>query len=67
VREGYELFDLAADPGEQINLYSETHPVGQILTQRLLDWAAGRTSNPAPAPKLSEEELELLRSLGYVR
>jgi arylsulfatase A-like enzyme len=67
LRNEFELFDLQTDPGEQTNLYTRAHPAGQFLSLLLRDRAAGKTSTPAPAPQLSEEELELLRSLGYVQ
>jgi arylsulfatase A-like enzyme len=75
------LFDLARDPGEQNNLRSERPEALRLLTAMTAEYA-GRlelrspvhsdTGEPidlgrmVPSPKLSEEERELLRGLGYL-
>lgn len=60
---GQELYDLEADPGEEINLAGEYPEAvaalrrdGQALVRDFSD-----TQGPAP------ETLELLRSLGYIQ
>jgi arylsulfatase A-like enzyme len=60
-----ELFNLDSDPGERENVI-ESHPdVAEDLRSRIAEWmmAYGRT---IPVQKLSPEDLERLKSLGYV-
>jgi choline-sulfatase len=61
---GAELYDVAADPGEARNLAAGTPGVVRQLTSALgkLEQSAGT----APAPAVSPEAVERLRSLGYV-
>jgi tetratricopeptide (TPR) repeat protein len=59
-----ELYDLAADPGERTNLFSDRKEAAAQLTRRLADIRAGGLP-PAPAPVDRETE-QRLRSLGYV-
>jgi arylsulfatase A-like enzyme len=65
VRPGIYLYDLARDPGEQTNLFSNT----DSTSLRLLGLVARQFSGPrrhgAPV-QVDEELLEKLRSLGYV-
>lgn len=68
VRGGYELYDLRIDPGEQHNRFNQADPLSRELTDRL--WEMVRTLpryEPERGPGLDAEELERLRSLGYVR
>jgi arylsulfatase A-like enzyme len=66
--ETYKLFDLAADPGEQIDV-SADHP---MIAKRLRDAMERRyrDSTPVPSPEdrvePDEADLERLRELGYV-
>jgi arylsulfatase A-like enzyme len=62
----WELYDLAADPGETRDLYRPDHPRFASLRSRLADWV--RRSAPARLPEnqLDEGEAALLRSLGYI-
>ncbi len=67
-KENWELFDLLRDPNELTNLYSEGSPVAEVLARRLelfreKETDASRRGDPV---EISEENLELLRSLGYV-
>ncbi len=59
-----ELYDLAADPEEESNLYEPGHPVAAALAAALVFAGsadpAEDTSEPAP------EALERLKSLGYL-
>ena len=64
-----ELYDLSTDPDEQQNLVSAdpetTATLTQILRSRL---AEAQARAPSPEQQtLTEEQLERLRSLGYVR
>jgi arylsulfatase A-like enzyme len=61
-----ELYDLDADPGETNNLHS-SHP---DRAQRMLENLLARDAIPDSSGEthgLSEEDLERLRSLGYVQ
>jgi arylsulfatase len=64
-----ELYDLDADPGELVNLASRrpAHFSGLALRLRdfLVDWEQ-RVPRSVTDVELSSEEVELLRSLGYV-
>jgi hypothetical protein len=64
----HELYDLAADTGEQRNLYAERADVANALLGEL---EAFRRAHPAyagprEAAPLDAEALEQLRALGYV-
>ncbi len=59
----YELFDLAADPGETHNLYRDDHPEGTKLRRLLRQWIRAlddRTAEP------DAEDLKMLEALGYI-
>lgn len=61
----HELYDLAADPGELVNLYRPDHPMAKILQVRLI----GRGAVDGAVPDLEdipEQELARLRELGYL-
>lgn len=64
-----EYFDVRADPGERVNLYGTSdaaHELEQRLANRLAEWApvsAARDAENEP----SEEDLDRLSALGYVR
>ena len=72
---GPQLYDLAADPGETINLIAERPEVAKLLASRLADYLAaaerraarlGRAAAEPNAVTLSDEERERLRTLGYL-
>jgi len=59
-----ELYDLAADPGEQANLFADRKDLAGPLARRLTAMRAeGRPPTPSPVDKETEQRL---RSLGYV-
>jgi len=63
-----ELFDLAADPGEQTNVYGQHRDEARRMEARL-DRLVAETSRDAPAPEaanLDQETVERLAALGYV-
>ncbi len=69
VKRGVELYDVASNPGETVNLFSPESPAGEDLLMKLYDFA--RRGNWAGAPvggnaTFSEEEKEKLRAAGYV-
>jgi arylsulfatase A-like enzyme len=67
VQPGAQLFDLREDPGERQNLYARDDPRSVALLALLERLSAGPASPPEnPRADLSAEELEQLRSLGYL-
>jgi arylsulfatase A-like enzyme len=62
-----EYFDLQSDPGESRNLHASQSPgleaLKHALAQRMETWPAA----DAAARRLSDEEIERLSALGYVR
>jgi arylsulfatase A-like enzyme len=65
---GFELYDLVKDPAEAVNLYDPEDGRSHALVA-LLEASSGEAGAGVqnPAAELSEEQLELLRSLGYVQ
>jgi len=63
---GFELFDLAHDPGELHNLAGLRPDVVEALGERLVAWQRGQHPHAAAAAAPSEETTERLRALGYV-
>jgi len=63
-----ELYDLEADPGERRDLRG-TRPEGRALFDRFARWHAYWEDQPTHAIdiELDDEQLEALRSLGYIR
>jgi hypothetical protein len=63
-----ELYDLAGDPAEKVNLVS-SRPIAVAFLERRLE--AFRNAQPgvgaAPSVALSAQEKEQLRALGYVQ
>ncbi len=70
VTPGYELYDLLTDPQEQRNLFDASSAVAQRLIreleQRKRSQVGGPAAGDAPEVTLTSEELNRLRSLGYV-
>ncbi len=63
-----ELFDLAADPGEETNVYDQHRDEARRMEAQL-DRHVAETSRDAPAPEaadLDKETVERLAALGYV-
>lgn len=67
-REGadVELFDLEKDPGEMENLAEELPDVTRELITDLEAWFAGYREADTSALELDPEDIESLRSLGYI-
>jgi len=70
------LFDLAQDPGEAVNLTAAHPGMARKLAKearrrrkgeqaRFEDFVAG-LQEQTPGPQLTEEEIRILRALGYV-
>ncbi len=67
---GWQLYDLAADPGELRDLAGTGHPAERDLRRRLLEWERARSGPAGAAADLlapTDEERERLRALGYLR
>lgn len=67
-----ELYDLQADPGEQDNLSARRSKDTQEMRALLDDWMQGMPPEPGShatesQDDLSEEAIQQLRSLGYIR
>jgi len=66
VEPGIYMFNLADDPGETKNLYTESNP----RAKELLGLLASHFAGPNPPVREVEVDAELnkkLRSLGYIR
>ncbi|MDJ0836524.1 MAG: sulfatase [Acidobacteriota bacterium] len=61
-----ELYDLAADPGETTNLQSEQQEKRDALFLFLERYLSGKTLDPGVIEGLSPEQIETMRSLGYI-
>ena len=66
----FELYETRIDPMETNNIVDE-HPdltelMKQVLAERLADAGQGNTGS-GQTPRYSEEEIENLRTLGYIR
>lgn len=68
---GWELYDRDADPLEQDDLYADEHPVVRDLRPLLMEWEEGKTDTWGREfvnlEDLDPEQIERLRSLGYIR
>jgi len=68
----YELYDHRKDPLDQVNLADKHPQIVQRLVEELKAWkdkaAAARLASDSELEKnLTSEQLEHLRSLGYIR
>ena len=64
-----ELYSLAEDPKEWVNLAEEKPQVRDLLRDELLRWreSGGSAPRSPEATNLTEEERKLLKSLGYLQ
>ena len=62
--ERFELYDLAADPEEEQNLFDAREKAPE--TVELLEALAPYLSARAAAPQLSEETIKALQAAGYI-
>jgi len=63
-----ELYNLAQDPGEKVNLAAEDPERADALQRYYADWSeAVRAHALTSEPRIDEEALENLRSLGYIQ
>jgi arylsulfatase A-like enzyme len=61
-----ELFYLPDDPGELNNLYAEQPEKAQALEALIETWSANHESVEGGAPELDQDDLDALKSLGYI-
>ena len=61
-----ELYDRASDPKEQTNLVSENPEIASSLKQELSEFFRTAPKGSSAPKSLSPEEIEKLRSLGYL-
>lgn len=63
--EEFRLFDLVEDPGERLDVKDDHAWVTALLLNHMKRFLANPALDSPPAP-FSEEELDILRTLGYV-
>jgi len=64
----YELYDLASDPLEKTNIYSERSQENQVIDmKRLLDSKARDILKNRTVPKRDKGTEEMLKALGYIK
>ncbi len=61
----YELYNLSVDPNELDDLANQYPNVVERLKLALEDWKESLVEPEDEAPMLSEQQLEILRNLGY--
>ena len=61
-----ELFDLVADPQEQRNCITTFSQEAAELASQLKAWEQGHSRKKSLKEKISEEDLNRLKALGYV-
>ena len=62
-----ELYDLAADPSEEHNLYRADDPTSIKLSDQLNKWISEMPRHNVQGHKLDQATAERLKSLGYVQ
>jgi arylsulfatase A-like enzyme len=62
-----ELYDLAADPGENRNLLSTSPALAEQLRGQLSAWVKSMPAQSRQQLKLDGEALQRLKSLGYIQ
>lgn len=70
VSQRYELYNLAQDPEEKVNLARQEEQVFESLKKELFSWMERMPKQETKAKKkrkLSEEEIEALKALGYIK
>ncbi|NIM90427.1 MAG: sulfatase-like hydrolase/transferase [Candidatus Aminicenantes bacterium] len=70
VSQRYELYNLAQDPEEKVNLVRQEERVFASLKNELFSWMERMPKEETKAKKkrkLSEEEIEALKALGYIK
>ena len=63
----FELYDLASDPAEEINLYEEKAEIAERMRGSLMSWVKGDTLRNVEALSCDREMISNLQSIGYLR
>ena len=66
----FELYEVRDDPMETVNIIDNHPDLAELMKALLADRvreAGDAPARPSQQPKYSEEEIENLRSLGYIR
>ncbi|MFA6243396.1 MAG: sulfatase [Candidatus Hydrogenedentales bacterium] len=63
---GPELFDLAKDAAELTNLAKQDHARVESLTKHIAEWDAATPRSDASEAQLNDQDVDALKSLGYV-
>jgi arylsulfatase A-like enzyme len=63
----FELYSLARDPGEEVDLYEKETEIGERMRRQLLGWVAEDTLQNAEAIPHDKEMIANLQSIGYIR
>ncbi len=67
IHPGFELYELAVDPTEQDNRFAEGNATADSLKLQLQGWILEKGTDVAgDSPEMTEEEIERLRSVGYI-
>ena len=68
-QETYSLYDLAADPAESVDVRAQKPQIAEELMAEMQRRYTDETIEPAPENRvdLSDEDIERLRALGYMR
>jgi arylsulfatase A-like enzyme len=66
-REGVELYDLTADPNETHNLQQEAVGRRNALYRMLATYREEQGLKAVPVENLTPEQIETMRSLGYIK
>jgi hypothetical protein len=62
-----ELYDLGRDPSEHRDIAAADPDTVQLLMRQLERYESGEARDAIELPPLSQEEMEHLRSLGYLQ
>lgn len=60
-----EMYSLASDPKEKVNVYDSANPNAKAMEKRLFEWMERQEVSTQSIP-LSNKDIDKLKSLGYV-
>lgn len=63
----FELYDLAQDPVEEVNLYQKEPQIAERMQGRLMSWVKEDTLRNTEAISFDPEMISNLQSIGYLR
>jgi len=61
-----QLFNLQTDPGEKINVHQKYSELSKFLAMKIETWKKSFLRSPSTSKKLSNEDVEALKALGYL-